>query len=104
MPVNRKMMTSMKSEYGSKKGESVYYAMENKMKKKTKQYGSGAFSTAEVAKGYKTFATASELGKMDSDRYENVKEYTLASRRESTRGSASARKSLRRSESTKGKK
>ena len=102
MPVNRKMMANMKHEYGEKKGKSVYYAMENKMKK-TKYHGSGPFSKADEAKGYKTYCTASELGKMDSDRYENVKEYTLASRRESTLGSAAKRKVLRRSESTKGK-
>lgn len=30
MPVNKKMMDSMKKQYGAKKGESVYYAMENK--------------------------------------------------------------------------
>lgn len=33
MPVNRKMMKNMKAEYGKKKGEDVYYAMENKRKK-----------------------------------------------------------------------
>ena len=102
MPVNRKMMSAMKKEYGNKKGERVYYATENKMKK-TKYHGSGTFSKADEAKGYKTYCTASELSKMDSDRYENVKEYTLASRRESTKGSAQNRKVLRRSESTKGK-
>jgi len=34
MPVNRKKMKNLKKEYGPKKGEDVYYAMENKMKKK----------------------------------------------------------------------
>ena len=33
MPVNKKMMKAMKKEYGDKKGESVYYAMEEKRKK-----------------------------------------------------------------------
>lgn len=33
MPVNQKMMANMKSHYGAEKGERVYYAMENKMKK-----------------------------------------------------------------------
>jgi len=33
MPVKKKMMASMKKEYGAKKWERVYYAMENKMKK-----------------------------------------------------------------------
>lgn len=70
---------------------------------KTKYHGSGEFTKAEENRGYKVYCTASELGKMDSDRYENVKEFTLASRRESTLGSASKRKVLRRSESTKGK-
>lgn len=34
MPINQKMMRNMKKEYGSKKGESIYYALENKKKKK----------------------------------------------------------------------
>lgn len=34
MPVNMKMMKNMKKEYGEEKGEKVYYAMENKNKKK----------------------------------------------------------------------
>lgn len=33
MPINRKKMTAMKKTYGVKKGEDVYYAMENKMNK-----------------------------------------------------------------------
>ena len=37
MPINRKMMASLMSEYGSKKGEDVYYAIENKMKKRKKK-------------------------------------------------------------------
>lgn len=37
MPVNKKMMAAMKKEYGSKKGENVYYAMENKTTNKLKQ-------------------------------------------------------------------
>lgn len=32
MPVNKSMMKSMKKEYGSKKGEKVYYAVEAKQK------------------------------------------------------------------------
>lgn len=31
-PVNRKKMAALKKEYGKKKGEDVYYAMENKEK------------------------------------------------------------------------
>ena len=34
MPVNKAMMKSMKKEYGAKKGEQIYYAVENKQKKK----------------------------------------------------------------------
>jgi len=34
MPVNKKLMKSLKEEYGSDKGEAIYYAMENKRKKK----------------------------------------------------------------------
>lgn len=34
MPQNQKMMKSMMKEYGSKKGKDVYYAVENKQKKK----------------------------------------------------------------------
>lgn len=33
MPINRKKMTAMKKEYGAKKGERVYYAMEQQAKK-----------------------------------------------------------------------
>lgn len=32
-PVNQKLMKKLKSEYGEKKWEEVYYAMENKAKK-----------------------------------------------------------------------
>jgi hypothetical protein len=34
MPIKRKMMNALKKEYGSKKGKDVYYAMEQKSKKK----------------------------------------------------------------------
>lgn len=103
MPVNRKMMASMKKEYGSKKGERVYYATENKMKKKTKQYGSGPFSKAEEEKGYKVLCSSNDLNKMDVDRVENVPEvYRLAKRRESNQGGHTTRKTFRRSESSKG--
>ncbi len=30
MPINRSKMKALKKEYGAKKGEDVYYAMENK--------------------------------------------------------------------------
>lgn len=30
MPVNRSLASSLKSQYGGKKGKQVYYAMENK--------------------------------------------------------------------------
>lgn len=33
MPVIRSLMNNLKKEYGDKKGEDVYYAMENKKKK-----------------------------------------------------------------------
>ena len=33
MPIKRKMMNNLKKEYGKKKGEQVYYALENKKKK-----------------------------------------------------------------------
>ena len=36
MPINKKKMAALKKEYGKKKGESVYYAMENKNKKHKK--------------------------------------------------------------------
>jgi len=42
MPVNRKMMKSMKEQYGPEKGERVYYAMEQKqMKNKKSGYSEG---------------------------------------------------------------
>jgi hypothetical protein len=34
MPVNQKKMAALKAEYGEEKGERVYYAMEQKAKKK----------------------------------------------------------------------
>lgn len=34
MPVNQKKMKALKKEYGSEKGKQVYYALENKAKKK----------------------------------------------------------------------
>ena len=37
MPVNQKKMKALKKEYGSKKGENIYYALENKAKHKRKK-------------------------------------------------------------------
>ena len=37
MPVNVKKMKALKRQYGSKKGENVYYAMEMKDKKRKKK-------------------------------------------------------------------
>jgi hypothetical protein len=34
MPVNKKMMSNMKKQYGKEKGKDVYYAVENKIKNK----------------------------------------------------------------------
>ena len=36
MPVNRKKMEALKKEYGAEKGKQVYYALEQKQKKKKK--------------------------------------------------------------------
>jgi hypothetical protein len=36
MPVKQKMMKNLKKEYGKKKGEKVYYAIETKKKKVNK--------------------------------------------------------------------
>jgi len=103
MPVNRKMMKNMKKEYGEKKGENVYYAMENKMKTKTKYHGSGPFSSSDEQRGYKVLCDANDLNKMDVDRRENVPDYAvLAKRRESNTGGHANRKTFRRSQSTKG--
>lgn len=41
MPVNRKMMKAMKEQYGPEKGERVYYAKEQQMKKKMGYMGGG---------------------------------------------------------------
>ena len=46
MPVKQSMMKSLKKQYGSKKGEDVYYALEMKRKKK------GSI-TAKAMKGMK---------------------------------------------------
>lgn len=38
MPINKKMMSALTSKYGKKKGKNVYYALEQKHKrKKSKQ-------------------------------------------------------------------
>jgi len=37
MPINVKKMKALKKEYGSKKGENIYYAMEMKKKRKSKK-------------------------------------------------------------------
>ncbi len=37
MPINRKKMSALKKEYGTKKGKDVYYALENKELKKRKK-------------------------------------------------------------------
>ena len=42
MPVNEKVMKNLKSEYGNKKGENVYYAMENSGKIKPQKASKGA--------------------------------------------------------------
>jgi hypothetical protein len=41
MPVNRKMMKAMKEQYGPEKGERIYYAKEQEMKKKSGYMGGG---------------------------------------------------------------
>ena len=51
MPVNRKMMKSMKEQYGPEKGERIYYAKEQKMKKQGKKMGYMGGGTA-TKKGY----------------------------------------------------
>ena len=45
MPVNRKMMKAMKEQYGKKRGEDIYYAVEQKQKnqKKAKGYNKGGY-------------------------------------------------------------
>lgn len=39
MPVNKSMMKNMKEQYGKKKGEEVYYAVEAKQKKELPKRG-----------------------------------------------------------------
>lgn len=36
MPINQSKMKALKKEYGSKKGKSIYYALEQKAKAKSK--------------------------------------------------------------------
>lgn len=50
MPINKSMMKSMKEQYGKKKGESVYYAVEAKQKKENPKRGQ---RTATNKKGKK---------------------------------------------------
>ena len=91
----KKIMSSMKEEYGEKKGEKVFYASANKGTI-TKVHGSGPFSKAEMDKGYKVCYTSAELQRMDTDRLHTVDEFTLANRRNGTAGKN--RKNLRTSE------
>ena len=73
------------------------------MKKKTKVYGSAAFTAADKTKGFKVVCNSNDLNKMDVDRRENVPDYAvLAKRRESNEGGHAKRRTFRRSESTKG--
>lgn len=37
MPVTKKMMSSMKKQYGKEKGKDIYYAVENKQKQHKKK-------------------------------------------------------------------
>lgn len=37
MPIKRKMMANLRNEYGAKKGKSIYYALENKAKKRKRK-------------------------------------------------------------------
>ena len=37
MPINKKKMGNLKKEYWKEKGEDIYYALENKSKKKSKK-------------------------------------------------------------------
>ena len=53
MPINRQKMKTMKKTYGSKKGEKVYYAMENKTKKKPKGYSKGGMVHANCGASMK---------------------------------------------------
>lgn len=39
MPINQQKMKSLKKQYGEKKGEDVYYALENKAKHAKKKKG-----------------------------------------------------------------
>lgn len=37
MPIKRKMMNTLKKEYGKEKGKDIYYAIEQKQKQKAKK-------------------------------------------------------------------
>lgn len=55
MPVNRKMMKSMKEQYGPEKGERVYYAVEQKQmmgNKKKSGYMGGGMAMKKDKMGY----------------------------------------------------
>ena len=57
MPVNKSLAGSLKKKYGAKKGESVYYAMENKgtksFKKGLKTAKKEGHTSAKFPKGKK---------------------------------------------------
>ena len=54
-------MRKMKKKYGSKKGESVFYATA----KKRSAHGSSQFTASDVARGYQVCYDASDLVKME---------------------------------------
>jgi hypothetical protein len=51
----KKVMSSMKKQYGEKKGERVFYAMENKRPEwdNRSKRGSGVFNDSELKQGYR---------------------------------------------------
>lgn len=91
----KKIMSSMKGQYGEKKGKQVFYASANKGVIKG-VHGSGAFSKSEQDKGFKVMCSSVELQRMDTDRLHTVEEFTMANRRNATSGKN--RKNLRTSE------
>ncbi len=86
---------------GSKHGPKVKnrkQAIAIGMSEQRSMHGSGAFSKAEMDRGYKVECSSTELHAMDPDRMHNMQEWTMANRRNGTHMGSNGRRNLHRLE------
>ncbi|MDO8685722.1 MAG: hypothetical protein Q7J78_03520 [Clostridiales bacterium] len=69
----KKVMSSMKKQYGKKKGKSVFYASENKGVI-TGVHGSSKFNASDIKQGFKVCYDASDLDHMDDGMNAHMRE------------------------------